>query len=153
MRSAAPDRRTAAGVLALVAWGVAEAAHAHAVRPPGAPDPSFALVALAAVLLPLPLLAARRVPVAAAGAVVGMVLGREALLLRPPGSVAQSVILLCAFFAIEGGRRDGGLPWRGLLLGAVLLTGIAVLDLTDRGSYAIGELAIYAHAVFLVLAG
>ena len=138
-------------IAALAAWSAAEALWQWTGPP--FPEGSLTLAVLWAVAIALPLPAARRAPLLAALAVVALVVARDVAGYRAPGSVAHSVILLVALFAVEANASPRSVPWRGALAGGALLAGWIGMDSFDAGTLADASLAAYAHALALAFGG
>ena len=138
-------------IAALAAWSAAEALWQWTGPP--FPEGSLTLAVLWAIAIALPLPAARRAPLLAALAVVALVVARDVAGYRAPGSVAHSVILLVALFAVEANASPRSVPWRGALAGGALLAGWIGMDSFDAGTLADASLAAYAHALALALGG
>ena len=100
-------------IAALAAWSATEALWQW-TGPPW-PEGSLTLAVLWAIAIALPLPFARRAPLLAALAVVALVVARDVAGYRAPGSVAHSVILLVALFAVEA---NGERAQRALARGA-----------------------------------
>jgi signal transduction histidine kinase len=138
-------------VAALAAWSATEALWVW-TGPPYTNGPMAAGVAWA-IAIALPLFFARRVPLAAALAVVALVIARDLAGYRVPGSAAHSVVLLAALFWVEAGAGPRTVPWRGMLAGALLLAGWVGMDVFDEGTLANASLGAYAHVLALVFGG